>query len=73
MSGPFIDIPDDSLGYWSPATASVDWCEANYAYVQRGECSMCTWWYAAVAGSDPDSSPSSSPGTRPTLRSCGTF
>ena len=37
MSGPFIDIPDDSLGYWSPATASVDWCEANYAYVQRGE------------------------------------
>ena len=38
MSGPFIDIPDDSLGYWSPATASVDWCEANYAYVQRGEC-----------------------------------
>jgi len=32
MSGPFLNIPDETPGYWSPATASVDWCEANYAY-----------------------------------------
>lgn len=33
-SGPLLShlAPDPQQGYWSPGTASVDWCEANYAY-----------------------------------------
>lgn len=32
MSGPFIADIDPAIGYWSPSTASVDWCEQNYVY-----------------------------------------